>query len=85
VARPLLEALRQDAALSVGDNEPYDGRHGRGYGMMVHGEETGLPFALIEMRQDLIDTHHGAQAWTDRLAPILGEIFANRDLRKVRP
>ena len=85
VAQPLLEALRQDAALSVGDNEPYDGRHGRGYAMMVHGEETGLPFALIEMRQDLIDTHHGAQAWADWLAPILGEIFANRDLRKVRP
>ena len=63
--------LWSDPALSVGDNEPYDGRHGRGYAMMVHGEETGLPFALIEMRQDLIDTHHGAQAWADRLAPIL--------------
>jgi len=37
------------------------------------------------MQRDLIDTHHGAQAWADRLAPILGEIFANRDLRKVRP
>ena len=79
VAQPLLEALRRDPTLVVGDNEPYDGRHGRGYGMMVHGEETGLPFALIEMRQDLIDTHHGAAAWAERLAPILGRIFADRD------
>jgi predicted N-formylglutamate amidohydrolase len=76
VAIRLIEALRQDLALIVGDNEPYDGRQGRGYGMMVHGEETGLPFALIEMRQDLIDTHHGAEAWAERLAPILGRIFA---------
>jgi len=76
VAQPLIEALRGDPDLSVGDNEPYDGRHGRGYGMMVHGEELGLPFALIEMRQDLIDTHHGAEAWANRLAPILGQIFA---------
>jgi predicted N-formylglutamate amidohydrolase len=44
--------------------------------MMVHGEEMGLPFALIEMRQDLIDTHHGAEAWAERLAPILAPIFA---------
>jgi predicted N-formylglutamate amidohydrolase len=82
VARPLLNSLRSDPALTVGDNEPYDGRHGRGYGMMVHGEGTGLPFALIEMRQDLIDTHHGAEAWADRLAPILSKIFADHDVRR---
>jgi predicted N-formylglutamate amidohydrolase len=85
VAQPLLESLRRSSAITVGDNEPYDGRHGRGYGMMVHGEETGMPFALIEMRQDLIDTHHGAEAWADRLAPILGRIFADRDLRRPVP
>lgn len=77
VAQPLINALRRDPALSVGDNEPYDGRHGRGYGMMVHGEELGLPFALIEMRQDMIDTHHGAETWANRLAPILEQIFAD--------
>ena len=85
VARLLLDALRRDPALTVGDNEPYDGRHGRGYGMMVHGEETGLPFALIEMRQDLIDTHHGAEAWAGKLAPILSKIFADATLRKLTP
>jgi predicted N-formylglutamate amidohydrolase len=76
VAQRLIRALRRDPTLKVGDNEPYDGRHGRGYGMMVHGEEMGLPFALIEMRQDMIDTHHGAEAWAERLAPILEQIFA---------
>ena len=83
IAQPLIEALRRDPAITVGDNEPYDGRHGRGYGMMIHGEELGLPFALIEMRQDLIDTHHGAEAWASRLAPILGRIFAAGVAEKV--
>jgi predicted N-formylglutamate amidohydrolase len=82
VAEPLLEALCRDGSITVGDNEPYDGRMGRGYGMMVHGEGTGLPFALIEMRQDLIDTHHGAAQWAERLAPILGRMFANASIRK---
>ncbi len=82
VAGPLLDALRRDPSLVVGDNEPYDGRHGRGYGMMVHGEETGLPFALIELRQDLIDTHHGAEAWANRLATVLHEILVDPELRK---
>ncbi len=81
IAQPLIDALRRDPLLVVGDNEPYDGRHGRGYGMMVHGEELGLPFALIEMRQDLIHTHHGAEVWAARLAPILGGIFADDRLR----
>jgi predicted N-formylglutamate amidohydrolase len=85
IAGPLLEGLRRQSAIVVGDNEPYDGRHGRGYGMMVHGEGTGLPFALIELRQDLIDTHHGAETWANRLAPILGGIFADTTLRTPAP
>jgi len=85
VAHRLIAALRCDPTLSVGDNEPYDGRHGRGYGMMVHGEEMGLPFALIEMRQDLIDTHHGAEAWAQRLAPILARIFAEGVSEGIEP
>jgi len=83
VAQPLIDALRRDPAITVGDNEPYDGRHGRGYGMMVHGEELGLPFVLIEMRQDLIDTNHAAEAWASRLAPILAGIFAQGVAEKV--
>ena len=29
----------------------------------THGEGEALPHALIGLRQDLIDTHHGAEAW----------------------
>ena len=63
-------------ALCVGDNKPYDGRVGRGYGVAMHGEREGLPHVLLELRQDLIDTHHGAADWAERLACVFGEILA---------
>jgi predicted N-formylglutamate amidohydrolase len=85
VAERLLRALTCDPLLTVGDNEPYSGRNGHGYGVCVHGEQTGLPHGLIELRQDLIDTHHGAEAWAGRLAPILAGIIADPNLRRSPP
>jgi predicted N-formylglutamate amidohydrolase len=73
---PLIERLRADGALCVGDNEPYSGRDEQGYSIVVHGEALGLPYALIEIRQDLIDTSAGAAAWADRLAAALKKILA---------
>lgn len=80
LAQPLLARLRAEADLRVGDNQPYSGRDERGYSIHVHGEDRGLPYALIELRQDLIDTHHGAEAWADRLAGILPGILADERL-----
>jgi predicted N-formylglutamate amidohydrolase len=71
LAKPILEWLGRDPAICVGDNKPYDGRAGRGYGVTMHGEQEGLPHVLLELRQDLIDTHHGAEAW----AALLGRLF----------
>ena len=75
--RPLLARLTADPALVVGDNQPYSGRDERGYSTQAHGERHGLPHVLIELRQDLIDTRHGAIAWAERLAEILGTILAD--------
>jgi len=80
VAGRLLDLLRRDPDLVVGDNEPYDGRVGRGYGIAEHGEGNGLPHALIEIRQDQIDTRHGAEAMAERLAPVLAEIIGDAAL-----
>lgn len=66
----LLAALRQEPGLVVGDNEPYSGQL-KGDTMYRHCTCRGLPHALIEIRQDLIDTDHGAQEWAERLARIL--------------
>lgn len=76
LARPVLERLARDPTLCVGDNKPYDGRTGRGYGVAMHGERENLRHVLLELRQDLIDTHHGAEAWAERLGVVFGEILA---------
>jgi predicted N-formylglutamate amidohydrolase len=79
--RPLIDALARDPALTVGDNEPYDGALG-GDTMFRHCTAQGLPHALIEIRQDLIADEDGAAGWAERLAPILDEINATPDLHE---
>jgi predicted N-formylglutamate amidohydrolase len=70
LARPLIEALREDLALSIGDNEPYSGRDsGVGFSLYAHPEARGLPHVAVEFRQDLIGDKAGARKWA--------EIFGN--------
>ena len=70
----LLKALRGEADLVVGDNEPYAVSDETDYTVPVHGEMRGLPNTGIEIRQDLISDQAGEKEWADRLARILGEI-----------
>jgi len=71
---PLIEKLRRHG-LTVGDNEPYSGRDGHGYSQHRHGDERGLANALIEVRQDLIDTHQGGEHWSALLASVFTEVL----------
>jgi predicted N-formylglutamate amidohydrolase len=79
----LKAALAADPRLVVGDNEPYDARDDHGYSTKRHGEETGLPHVLIEIRQDLIDTRHGAEAWAYRIGDALSPILADAALYRI--
>lgn len=81
---PLIARLRQDADLVVGDNEPYSAREGYGHTLESHGDGSGLANALIEIRQDLIDTHHGATAWAERVATVLRETLMDEALYRPR-
>ncbi|TCQ07767.1 putative N-formylglutamate amidohydrolase [Rhizobium sp. PP-F2F-G36] len=78
---PLLAALREPGDVVVGDNEPYDGAL-RGDTLYRHCMETGMPHALIEVRQDEIGTPEGVAAWIDRLAPIFERLNARADLHR---
>jgi len=80
--RPLMDRLRADG-LTVGDNEPYSGADGHGYTQHTHGDRRGLANALIEVRQDLIDTQHGAVAWAERLATALEAVLRDPALYRV--
>ena len=68
LAALLLGALRQDRALTVGDNEPYPIEDDIDYTIPVHGEGRGLPSVMIEIRHDEIRTAAGAATWAARLA-----------------
>jgi predicted N-formylglutamate amidohydrolase len=69
----LLSGLRSDPSLIVGDNEPYRISLDEDYTVPVHGDARGLPAALIEVRQDLLATSAGIEAWARRLANHLAE------------
>lgn len=84
LARPLIDGLRQDTALIVGDNEPYTGEL-PGDTMNRHGTRTGLPHALLEVRQDLIHDDKGVAEWAGRLVPLLRHVLTRDDLRAVLP
>jgi predicted N-formylglutamate amidohydrolase len=80
---PLLEALRAEQGLRIGDNEPYLGSL-KNDTMYRHGTARGLAHALLEVRNDLIATPAGVLEWADRLEPILRRISTAPDLYRVR-
>lgn len=82
VARLMLDRLREEHGLRIGDNEPYSGSL-RNDTMYRHGTARGLAHGLLEVRNDLIETPAGVQEWADRLEPILREAIADPALHVV--
>lgn len=72
-AEAMLSALRRDAALEVGDDEPYSARDHVDYTIRRHGFDRGLPHVMIEVRNDLVQSATDVAAWVDRLAAALVE------------
>jgi len=70
LAVPLIDELRGDPSLVVGDNEPYTGAL-RGDCVNKHATTRGLANALIEVRQDLIRDEAGQAEWGGKLADIM--------------
>lgn len=83
LAVPLIDALRADSSLVVGDNEPYVGAL-KGDTLYRHGSKRGLAHALIEVRQDLVGDEKGVAEWAARLVPILARLKDDPDLRVAR-
>ena len=76
---PLLEALRAEDGIVVGENEPYDGKLA-GDSMWQHGTRRGLAHTILEVRQDLIASPEGQRAWGARIAAAVQTVFARADL-----
>lgn len=75
----VLDRLRAEPDLTVGENEPYGG-HLDGDSIDRHALKKGRPNVLIEIRHDLIRGEDGQIAWADRLAPILEEALERSNL-----
>jgi predicted N-formylglutamate amidohydrolase len=71
LGRRVLELLRVEKNLVVGDNEPYSVSDLTDYGIVEHGERRGIPHVEIEIRQDLIADELGQIAWANRLEKVL--------------
>jgi predicted N-formylglutamate amidohydrolase len=67
----LMDLLRREGDLVVGDNAPYAVTEDSDYGIPTHGEKRGLSHVEIEIRQDLIAEPDGQRAWAERFARLL--------------
>jgi predicted N-formylglutamate amidohydrolase len=75
----MLDMLRREPGLVIGDNEPYFVSDETDYTIPHHGEARGLPHVEIEIRQDLISDAAGRSEWAQRIARALqdaGQVFS---------
>jgi predicted N-formylglutamate amidohydrolase len=77
----MLELLRAEGDLVVGDNAPYAVSDITDYGVPIHAEKRGLPHVEIEIRQDLIADEAGQAAWAERFRRLL--LLADAKLKLV--
>ncbi len=69
-ARRLLQLLAEPGDLVVGDNQPYQ-MDGIDHSVPLHAFDRGLPYAELEIRQDLIGNAAGQDIWAVRIADAL--------------
>lgn len=81
LARPLLDLLRAEPGLVVGENEPYAVSDLTDYTVPVHCERRGLVHVELEIRQDLIADAAGEREWAERLARLLPQAVAKMEDR----
>jgi predicted N-formylglutamate amidohydrolase len=71
LALVMLDLLRREGDLVVGENAPYAITASSDYSVPTHAEGRGLNHLEIEIRQDLIATEDGQTAWAARFARLL--------------
>jgi len=76
----LIAELGRDSTLCVGDNQPYSGLDPHGYTVETHALPQGRPNVLLEIRQDLVDTRHGARHWAELVGKALANVIAHPDM-----
>ncbi|HMS44878.1 MAG TPA: hypothetical protein PKC68_03710, partial [Alphaproteobacteria bacterium] len=57
--------LLGETSWMIGQNEPYSGRDTCAFTLPFHAEPLGLPHALLEIRQDMLESQTQVQEWVD--------------------
>ena len=63
LSQPLLDSLRRESGLCIGDNQPYDARAHLGYTVDAYADINNLAQVMIEVRQDLLESDEGILRW----------------------
>jgi predicted N-formylglutamate amidohydrolase len=71
LAQIMLDLLRAEGDLTVGENAPYALTEDSDYSVPFHAQRRDLEHVEIEIRQDLIATAEGQAAWASRFARVL--------------
>jgi predicted N-formylglutamate amidohydrolase len=82
LAVPLIDHLRHNDDILVGDNEPYSGLK-VAYSIDIHGGADGLPNVAVEIRQDNLFDEAGQVWWADVLGEAIAEILDMDNLHRV--
>lgn len=80
LGQALIDLLRGEGDLVVGENQPYAVDDVNDYTIPVHGEQRGIPHVEIEIRQDLIANDANQRAWGSRLGRLLPQALEAMDL-----
>jgi predicted N-formylglutamate amidohydrolase len=71
LARIMIDLLKQEGDLTVGENAPYALAPDSDYSVPTHAVKRGLAHLEIEIRQDLIADPAGQRDWAERFARLL--------------
>ncbi len=83
IAKPLIAELRREPGIRVGDNEPFEIEPLTDFTVPEHGARRGLPYVLIEIRNDQIRSADGVQQWAERLCRGLSRTLADSRIRRI--
>ncbi len=61
LALPLMELLRRNTTINIGDNQPYSAKIHHGQIFECYGEKRGLPYVVLELRNNEIDSQDKIQ------------------------
>lgn len=81
LAHALVRQLGRDGTL-VGDNKPYDGHEAMGHTVEHHAIGRGLPYTMIELRQDQLATPAARRRWARKLVSALETVVGH--FRRIR-